>query len=100
VLSSREAESARRKGLLEVGVMIGNRKEILHLDGGQTSLFDLARDPREIRRGPAADARLSQQLRQWMDDVQKGLAASDRIASPASMGAEDAAQLRALGYLQ
>jgi hypothetical protein len=35
-----------------------------------------------------------------MDTVQKGLAASDRLASPAAVGAEDAAQLRALGYLQ
>jgi len=99
VVSSREAESARRKGLLEVGVMIGDRKEILRLDANQTALFDLAQDPRETR-GLGADAQLSQRLHEWMDTVQKGLAASDRLSSPAAVGAEDAAQLRALGYLQ
>ena len=99
VVSSREAESARRKGLLEVGVMIGDQKEILRLDPGQVSLFDLTKDPRETR-GPAPGGRISERLRAWMDTVQKGLAASDRLASPAAMGAEDAAQLRALGYLQ
>jgi hypothetical protein len=34
-----------------------------------------------------------------MGSVQKGLIASDRLG-PAAVGAEDAAQLRALGYLQ
>jgi hypothetical protein len=34
-----------------------------------------------------------------MDIVQKGLTASDRLG-PATVGSEDAAQLRALGYVQ
>jgi arylsulfatase A-like enzyme len=98
VLSSREAADARRKGLLEVGVMVNGRKQILRLAEGALSLFDLAKDPRETR-GLAADAQLARRLQDWMGTVQKGLIASDRLG-PAEVGSEDAAQLRALGYLQ
>ncbi len=98
VLSSREAANARRKGLLEVGVMVDGRKQILHLAEGALSLFDLAKDPRETRT-LAGDPLLSQRLHDWMDIVQKGLTASDRLG-PATVGSEDAAQLRALGYVQ
>jgi choline-sulfatase len=98
VLSSQEAANARRKGLLEVGVMVDGRKQILRLAEGALSLFDLAKDPREART-LAGDPQLSQRLHDWMDTVQKGLAASDRLG-PAEVGSEDAAQLRALGYVQ
>ncbi len=98
VLSSQEAANARRKGLLEVGVLLDGRKQILRLAEGSLSLFDLAKDPRETR-GLAADAQLAQRLQEWMGTVQRGLAASDRLG-PAEVGSEDAARLRALGYLQ
>ncbi len=98
VLSSQEAANARRKGLLEVGVLLDGRKQILRLAEGALALFDLAKDPRESR-PLAADARLAQRLQEWVGTVQKGLAASDRLG-PAEVGSEDAAQLRALGYLQ
>ncbi|MFL6192643.1 MAG: sulfatase [Thermoanaerobaculia bacterium] len=99
VLSSQEAASARRNGLLELAVMIGSRKEVLRLDGGRLALFDLGKDPREIR-GLSADARISQHLQAWMTDVQKGLIASDRLGGPAQVDPENAARLRALGYAQ
>ncbi|HEY4595466.1 MAG TPA: sulfatase [Thermoanaerobaculia bacterium] len=98
VLSSQEAANARRKGLLEVGVMVNGRKQILRLTEGGLSLFDLAQDPRETR-SLAADTQLARRLQEWMGTVQKELIASDRLA-PAEVGSEDAAQLRALGYLQ
>ncbi len=98
VLSSQEAANARRKGLLEVGLMVDGRKQILRLAEGAPALFDLVKDPREAH-GLAADARLSQRLHEWMDAVQQGLIASDRLG-PATVGSEDAAQLRALGYVQ
>jgi arylsulfatase A-like enzyme len=99
VLSSQEAATARRNGLLEVAVLIDGRKEILRLDGNRRSLFDLLRDPRETR-GLPGSAQLSQQLNAWMADVQKGLIASDRLGAPAQVDPENAAQLRALGYAQ
>ena len=80
VLSSQEAANARRKGLLEVGVMVDGRKQILHLAEGALSLFDLAKDPRETRT-LAGDPQLSRRLHDWMDAVQKGLAASDRLGT-------------------
>jgi hypothetical protein len=82
-------------------MMVDGRKEILRLAEGQRALFDLARDPQEIH-GLAGDSRLSQRLQDWRTAVQNGLAASDRLvpAAPAGISAEDAAQLRALGYLQ
>jgi choline-sulfatase len=98
VLSSQEAANARRKGLLEVGMLVDGRKQILRLSESTPSLFDLTQDPREAH-GLAADPRLSQRLREWMDAVQQGLTASDRLG-PATVGSEDAAQLRALGYVQ
>jgi arylsulfatase A-like enzyme len=99
VISAQEAASARRKGLLEVGVMMGERKEIFRLDESRLALFDLSRDPRETR-SLAQGIQLSQRLHQWMDNVQKGLVASDRLA-PRETAAdrEDVEQLRALGYL-
>ena len=96
VLSTQEASNARRKGLLAVGVMVDGRKQIL--TGGALSLFDLAADPSESH-GLAGDSRLAQRLHDWMDQVQKGLAASDRLG-PAAVGGEDAEALKALGYTQ
>jgi arylsulfatase A-like enzyme len=96
VLSAQEAASARRKGLLEVGVMTGGRKEIFRVAERRLWIFDLLKDPRETL-AAAASSQISQRLHEWMDDVQKGLITSDRLA-PAAVDPENAAQLRALGY--
>jgi arylsulfatase A-like enzyme len=97
VLSAQEAASARRKGLLEVAVMIGERKEVFRLAERRLWLFDLGKDPREAR-GPANGSRPSQHLHGWMETVQKGLIVSDRLA-PAEVDPENVEQLRALGYV-
>jgi arylsulfatase A-like enzyme len=97
VLSAQEASSARRKGLLEVGVMIGERKEIFRVAERRLWLFDLSKDPRETR-SVAAGSRVSRHLHAWMDVVHKGLIASDRLA-PAEIDPENVEQLRALGYI-
>jgi len=97
VLTAQEAASARRKGLLEVGVMIGEHKEIFRLAEHRLWLFDLGKDPRETR-SVASTSQLSQRLHEWMDTVQKGLIATDRLG-PAEIDAENAEQLRALGYV-
>jgi arylsulfatase A-like enzyme len=99
VLSAREAASARRNGLLEVGVLSGGRKEVFGMADRRHWLFDLARDPREDRSLALAGAPLSPDLRGWMDAVHRGLAASDRLLS-ARIDAESAARLRSLGYTQ
>ncbi|HEV8581184.1 MAG TPA: sulfatase [Thermoanaerobaculia bacterium] len=98
VLSAHEAASARRKGLLELGVMIGSRKEIFRLTERRTWLFDLGADPREAR-SLAGGRPVSPRLREWMDAVQKGLIASDRLGA-AEVDPENVKQLQALGYVQ
>ena len=97
VLPSHEAGEARRNGLLAVGLMSGGRKEILRLGEGKEELFDVAGDPREAR-SLVADPKLARRLAAWLAEVRRGLAAADRVP-PAALGAEDAARLRALGYL-
>lgn len=102
VLSSHEAASARRSGLLEIGVLAGGEKEIFRLTESRRALFDLARDPRELRdiSGTAVGtAAPSKPLKEWMAAVRQGLAASDRL-TPAAVGQEDARRLRALGYVE
>jgi arylsulfatase A-like enzyme len=97
VLSAHEARSARRKGLLEVGVLVGGRKEIFRLTERRLWLFDLGRDPRETR-GATLGAKVSRHLHEWMERVQKGLIVSDRLG-PAEVDPENVEQLRALGYV-
>jgi arylsulfatase A-like enzyme len=99
VLSPQEARAARRRGLLEVAVLRGMRKEILRFEGRNRWLFDLARDPRESRSEAPPAAELSAELRQWITQVQQGLVASDRLA-PAALDPESVERLRALGYAE
>jgi arylsulfatase A-like enzyme len=97
VLPSREAAEARRNGLLAVGVMSGGRKAILRMAEGKSALFDLAGDPLETRALPP-DLQLARRLAAWLVEVRRGLAAANRLP-PGAIGPEDAARLRALGYL-
>ncbi len=103
VLSAKEAESARRKGLLEVAVLTspGNRKEIFRLQEGRRWLFDLAADPRELRNllAGAGPATPSGPLQGWLASLRKGLAASDRLAR-VELDAESIEKLRSLGYAE
>jgi hypothetical protein len=76
--------------------MVGERKEVLRIAEGRHWLFDLASDPRESR--STLSARISQHLNHWLDTVQQGLIASDRLG-PAEVDPEHAERLRALGYV-
>jgi arylsulfatase A-like enzyme len=96
VLSGREAASARARGLLEVGMMVDGRKEVFRLAESRHGLFDLLADPAETR---ALAGTVSQRLQGWIAEVQKGLAASDRLApAEVDVDPENLAKLRALGY--
>lgn len=99
VLSPKEAKSARRKGLLEVAVLTGGRKEIFRVGEKKRWVFDLLKDRLEVRSLDARVASISADLRSWMASVTQGLAASDRVlANP--IDPESAAKLRALGYAE
>jgi choline-sulfatase len=98
VLSAQEANGARRNGLLEVGILADGRKEIFRVSERQLNLFDLTRDPRELKSLARKGGRLSERLHEWMASVQKGLIAAD-LLGPAEVDPENAEQLRALGYV-
>lgn len=104
VLSAKEAKSARRKGLLELAVLSGSRKEIFRIGEKKRWVFDLLRDPGELRNlldpRTAPSSTLSAHLRTWITDVQRGLVASDRILTATRVDEESAARLRALGYAE
>jgi len=99
VLSAKEARSARRKGLLEVAVLTGSRKEIFRIGEKKRWLFDLLKDPRELRSLDVRTATVSADLRSWMASVHQGLTASDRVLAT-HIDPESAAKLRALGYAE
>ncbi|MCP4656229.1 MAG: sulfatase-like hydrolase/transferase, partial [bacterium] len=92
------ARDARRKGLLEVGLVGAMHKEILRVKGGNRRTFDLASDPVEARSRVALKSEPSEELRRWLEQVEGGLIAADNLPSP-SLEEEDLEQLRALGYI-
>jgi arylsulfatase A-like enzyme len=99
VLSAQEAGSARRKGLLEVAVLTGWRKEMYRVAEGRRWIFDLLRDPGETRSLDPREASSSAGLRDWTAAVRKGLAVSDQVLAT-RIDPESAARLRALGYAE
>ena len=91
--------SSRRQGLLAVGRIAGDRKEILRVRSRKRKVFDLARDRAERDDLADSDAGPSAELDSWLEEVREGLAASDELPPP-SLDAESLEQLRALGYIE
>lgn len=101
VLSPQEIVSARRKGLLEIAVLSAPemRKEIFRMTERKSSVFDLIRDPRELRNLAKGRTAPTQSLQAWLTDLRQGLADSDRLAK-VTIAPEDVQALRALGYAE
>jgi arylsulfatase A-like enzyme len=97
VQSVEDARRARRRGLLEVALLVGDRKETLRLRNGERWLVDVTGDPgdgrnlADRRSGPSAD------LRRWQQLVEQGLISADQLPPP-TLDRETEEQLRALGY--
>ena len=91
---------ARRRGLLEVGILEDGRKEILDVESGERRLFDLDRDPNEQENlaESGTEAGVSPPLQAWRKAVDSGLEAADRLPTP-ELDAEAEEHLRALGYI-
>lgn len=98
VQSVQDAQRARRKGLLQVGMIAGSSKEVLRLGSGQLWRYDLERDPRETAPPLPAEARPSAALAACLEEVRRGLAAADNLPAP-PVDEETLEQLRALGYI-
>jgi arylsulfatase A-like enzyme len=93
-----ESDRARSKGLLDVAVIDGERKEILHINGSQREVFDLAEDPRELSPLVAPGSTSSEALIRCVGEVSNALGSLDRLTTK-KLDDETVEQLRALGYL-
>jgi len=91
-------ERARSKGLLSVGIVNGDRKEILRVKNGDHLLFDLDEDPGELVSLLPVDAQPSDRLLECLGRISEGLGALDRLTSK-KLDDETVEQLRALGYI-
>lgn len=92
------SSSARADGLLEVGRVVGSRKEVLDVRDRSVRIYDVVQDPMELRNLAAPDARPSPDLVTWYDAVRQGLLAASDIP-PTELDAASEERLRALGYI-
>ncbi|MEM1201932.1 MAG: sulfatase-like hydrolase/transferase [Acidobacteriota bacterium] len=96
---SNPGPQSRRRGLLEVGVVSADGKEILRIKGQhRRQRFDLGADPTELESLVDERSKPSAELAAWLETVRQGLAASDDLAAPVLDG-EALERLRALGYI-
>ncbi len=89
----------RRKGLLEVGRVQGERKEVLVVGAGVRRVFDLVADPAERHSLVAADSPPSDELRDWLARVRAGIERSDALGPPTGLDDQAVEKLQALGYI-
>ncbi len=92
-------ERKRSKGLLSVGVVFEDRKEILRVKKNNHMLFDLATDPGELASEVAEIGPPSDPLLECLGSISEGLGALDRLSSK-KLDEETVEQLRALGYIE
>ena len=93
-----DATRARRRGLLEIGLLRGGRKEILRLRTGERLLVDVSADPLDNRSLVPARSQPSPELQRWRQLVERGLTSADRLPPPA-LDAETVETMRSLGYV-
>jgi len=99
VHGERDSDRKRSKGLLSVGIVHQDRKEILRVKNNSHALFDLAADPGELANLDIATVPPSDPLLECLGTVSAGLGALDRLATK-KLDDETVEQLRALGYIE
>jgi arylsulfatase A-like enzyme len=97
VQSVEDGRRARRRGLLEVALLVDGRKETLRLRAGERLLVDVHADPGDQRNLADHRSTPSSQLLRWRQLVEQGLLSADKLPPPA-IDRETEEQLRALGY--
>lgn len=93
-----DGRHARRRGLLEVGLLHLGRKETLRAKGGDPHIVDLAKDPKERRNLAESGQEPSPELVEWLRAVREGLEKADELPAPV-IDDEDREKLKALGYI-
>jgi arylsulfatase A-like enzyme len=99
VHGAHDSDRARSKGLISVGFVANERKEILRVKSNTHMIFDLDQDPLELENLAAVDTAPSEELLHCVGAVSEGLGALDRIATR-KLSSEDVERLKALGYLE
>lgn len=89
----------RSKGLLSVGVVREDRKEILRVKNNTHMLFDLATDPAEVTNLVTENGPPSDELLECLGTISEGLGALDRLTAK-KLDDETIEQLKALGYIE
>jgi len=98
VISKHDSDLARRSGLLQVGVIRGDEKEIFRIENSRRRFFNLGDDPLELNRLGSKTDPPSEGLQNWMRIVYSGLSAFDD-QPPRALDEESIRQLRSLGYV-
>ncbi len=99
VHGGRDSERARSKGLLWVGVIDGDHKEIFKPGRQILQIYDLGADPGELETLATVETRPSEELIACLAEVSDGLGSLDRLATQ-KLDDETIEQLKALGYLE
>ena len=94
-----DSDQKRSKGLLAVGVIDGENKEILRIIASEHLSFDLTEDPLELDNLVTIDSAPSEALLACLGTVSQALGALDRLATR-KLDEETVEQLKALGYLE
>jgi len=98
VMSKHESDLARRSGLLEVGVIHDEQKEIFHVGKSRRQFYDLTADPLELNDLSEKKADPTEGLMTWMRAVFDGLIAVED-SPPEPLDEESVEVLRSLGYV-
>jgi arylsulfatase A-like enzyme len=94
-----DSDKKRSKGLIWVGVIKGDRKELFKVDRQVLQVYDLAADPGELESLVAANAIPSEELAACLARVNDGLGNLDGLEVN-TLDDESVEKLRALGYLE
>ena len=94
-----DSDKARSGGLLEVGVVNGQKKETYRVRGKKLAVYNLEEDPGEVVNLAPIGANPSNELAACLARVSSGLGSLDHLAAR-KLDDETVEQLRALGYLE
>jgi arylsulfatase A-like enzyme len=98
VISRHDSDLARKSGLLAVGIIKNDLKEIYRVENGRRRLFDLGADPGELQTLTRKKESPSEGLQGWIGDLQAALDSFDD-APPEPLDEESIEALRSLGYV-
>jgi arylsulfatase A-like enzyme len=98
VLSKHDSDLARRSGLLEVGIIQHETKELFRINKNRRAVYDLTVDPTESDNLDAKQDAPTESLLTWMRTVYDGLTKLED-SPPAPLDEETAEILRSLGYV-